>query len=50
MVIGNDELEAVEAAGLEALEEERPWDFGFAEGDDESEDLAFSIRGRRRGR
>ena len=43
VVVGNDELEAVEFAGLEDLEEGAPVDFGIAEGDAESEDLAFSI-------
>ena len=45
VVIADEELEASQAALLEALEEFAPMDFGFAEGDARAEDLAFAIGG-----
>ena len=44
VVIGDDDLEALEAACLQALEERAPVDLGFGKGDAEAEDLAFPIR------
>lgn len=43
VVVGDEELEALQAACLQALEERAPVDFGLAECDAEAEDLAFSI-------
>ena len=43
MVIADEELEAAEAALLEALEKVAPVDFGFAEGDAGAEDLAQAV-------
>ena len=43
MVVANEELEAAEAALLEALEKVAPVDLGFAEGDASTEDLALAI-------
>ena len=42
-VVADEELEAAEAALLEALEKVAPVDFGFAEGDAGTEDLALAI-------
>ena len=44
MVVAHEELEAAEAALLEAREEVAPVDFGFAEGDAGAEDLALAVR------
>ena len=43
MVVADEELEALQAACLQALEEGAPVDFSLTEGDAEAEDLAFSI-------
>ena len=43
MVVADEELEAAEAALLEALEEVAPVEFGFAEGDAGTEDLALAV-------
>ena len=48
--VADEELEAAEAALLEAREEVAPVDLGFAEGDAGAEDLALALGGRRRGR
>ena len=43
MVVADEELEAAEAALLEALEEVAPVGLGFAEGDAGAKDLALAI-------
>ena len=43
VVVGDEELEAAEAALLEAREEVAPVDFGFAQGDADAEDLALAV-------
>jgi len=43
VVVGDEKLEAAEAALLEACEKVAPVDFGFAQGDADAEDLAFAI-------
>ena len=43
VVVADDELEAVETALLQALEEVAPMDFGFAQGDADAQDGAFAL-------
>ena len=43
--VADDELEAVEATGLKGGQEVAPVDFGFAEGDTDTEDGAFAFGG-----
>jgi hypothetical protein len=43
VVVADNELEAVEAARLQALEELAPMDFGFTESDAEAQDGAFAL-------
>ena len=43
VVVADDELDAVETALLQALEELAPMDFGFAQGDADAQDGAFAL-------
>ena len=44
VVVADDELDAVETALLQALEEVAPMDFRFTEGDADAQDRAFAFR------
>jgi len=43
MVVADDELDAVQAALLQALEELAPMGLGFTEGDADAQDGAFAL-------
>jgi hypothetical protein len=43
MIVADDELDAVQAALIEALEEGAPVDLGFAEGDADAQEGAFAV-------
>ena len=44
MVVGDDELDAAQAAGLQAVEEGAPVDLGLGEGDGDAEQAAALVR------